>query len=130
MKLPRHVKMESGQITLCLRVLGYRKDDGPWAAHCLETDLVGYGDSFEQAMAELKELTDMQVGFAFFKNQPALLDRQAPSDIIEIYTNLVRQILQNFTVSRVTDERHRISSLPWPSNVSKSGTAFVQAQTV
>ena len=41
---------------LSLRVLGYHKD-GKWAAHCLETDLVGYGKTFKAALAELEELT-------------------------------------------------------------------------
>lgn len=67
-----------------LRVLGYM-EHGQWAARCLETDLVGRGESFDQAFDELKELTEMQVSFALQMKQPALLDHPAPPYIWQTY---------------------------------------------
>ena len=111
---------------LCLRVYGYQIKVGRWAAHCLETDLVGYGRNFNAALKELQELTEMQISFAVFKNQPALLDRPAPPEIFEMYSNNVRSILQRFTIG-TRDKKHRVASIPWPTDLSRVDTAFVPA---
>lgn len=116
------------EFMLALRVLGYR-DEGQWAAHCLETDLVGYGDTFDAALKELSELTEMQVSFAFHKNQPSLLDCPAPTGIIEAYNASLRSVLQNFTVEKKPDKERQIASIPWPS-CSKGNDSFVQAQAI
>ena len=55
--------------TLFLRVLGREIENGKWSAHCLETDIVGYGPTFDAALKELSELTEMQISFALYKNQ-------------------------------------------------------------
>lgn len=112
--------------TLYLRVLGYRESDGWWAAHCLETDLVGYGKSFHSALKNLRELTEIQVEFALFKNQPALLDKPAPIEIIEGYNLSLRSNLQQFTRHKLLDRKRRITSIPWPQNLSMP--SFVIAQ--
>jgi hypothetical protein len=96
-----------------LRVLGYQEEDGEWAAHCLETDLVGYGPGFEQALRQLRELTDMQFSFAVFKGQPSLLSRPAPLHIIETYNFLMSQVLQSFPNS-LPDPSHVLGSMPIP----------------
>jgi hypothetical protein len=117
-------KMVNENFSLYLRVLGYQEDDGSWAAHCLETDLVGYGANFEAALANLQELTAMQVSFAFYKNQPALLDRPAPTEIFELYNLLLRETLQHFTVKDRIDKSHKITSIPWPDDISTSDFAI------
>lgn len=111
---------------LCLRVFGYQVKVGRWAAHCLETDLVVYGRSFNAALKELEELTEMQISFAVFKNQPALLDRPAPPEIFELYSNNVRSILQRFTVG-TKDKNHRVASIPWPTDLRGVKASFVPA---
>jgi len=120
--------MMSGRedFVLILRVLGYQ-EDGPWAAHCLETDLVGYGDTFDEAIDELKELTDMQVSFAFFKNQPSLLDHPAPPWVLESYSLLMQSALQNFTAERKIDSERQIGSIPLPHRLDRPYSSFVQA---
>lgn len=129
--MPRSTKKTKGapkkELELYLRVLGYTKKDGIWAAHCLETDLVGYGKSFRRALNELIELTEMQLNFALFKNQRALLDRPAPADIIEIYNRLMRSNLQLATTkpSKV-DPKRRITSIPLPPKPLKSDFGFAQ----
>jgi hypothetical protein len=111
---------------LYLRVLGYLRQDGSWAAHCLETDLVGYGKSFQAALDNLQELTEMQISFAIYKNQPALLDCPAPPDIIEMYNYLVRSSIQWFTRPEKKDRKRRITSIPWPNNLTESDFALAQ----
>ncbi len=112
------MKEKKENTTLYLRVLGYQEDDGSWAAHCLETDLVGYGDNFEKALDNLRELLKMQVSFALYKNQPALLDRPAPIEIFEAYNSLLRLCLQRIVRCDKLDPKRRITSIPWPDKVS------------
>src|SRR5690242_9538251 len=90
----RRPPMPKHEARLSLRVLGYR-DGREWAAHCLETDLVGRGRTFEQALAHLMELTEMQVSFAVQRNETALLDHPAPMHVIETYSRLAREVLTN-----------------------------------
>ncbi len=127
MKSVESNSFEGEDSVLSLRVLGYQVKGGKWAAHCLETDLVGYGKTLELALTELRELTEMQVSFAFFKNQPAILDRPAPVEIHETYNTLMRSVLQSFTVGREIDKKRRLASIPWPSHPNKASDSFVQA---
>lgn len=121
---------KDGDFSLTLRVLGYQVKDGSWGAHCLETDLVGYGKTFKTALKKLLELTEMQISFAVYKNQPSLLDRPAPPEIIETYTRMVRSTLQTFTYSDKRDNKRRVASIPWPSHPKGAKNAFVQAQAL
>jgi len=107
------------EIMLSLRVLGYMTEDRQWAAHCLETDLVGYGKTFDSAVKHLQELTEMQVSFSFFKNQPALLDRPAPPQIFELYNRLFRLVLEHYNKKSPIDSKHRIGSVPLPERPRK-----------
>jgi predicted RNase H-like HicB family nuclease len=107
---------------LNIRVLGYKGRDGQWAAHCLETDLVGYGKTFELALANLEELTEMQVSFAFYKKQPSLLDRPAPPYVFETYNILWRTYLQRYTErEKLLDKTHKLANIPLPSHLQKAG---------
>lgn len=116
----------SKEVNLYLRVLGYEKPGGSWAAHCLETDLVGYGDSFNAALENLQELTEMQIGFALFKNQPSLLDKPAPPEIFEIYSHQLRSKLGRFFWHDKVDSRREITSIPWPMNLPETDFAVAQ----
>ena len=110
------------------RVLGYQEDDKQWAAHCLETDLVGYGRTFKKALANLGELTEMQISFALFKNQPALLDNPAPPGIIEIYNTLWRTYLIRYMTNRKPPPTsHIVANLPLPAHPSPTDFSFVSA---
>lgn len=127
MESANSVKFGEKDFVLSLRVFGHKVKSGKWAAHCLETDLVGYGKTLKAALNELTELTEMQVSFAFHKNQPALLDRPAPIEIIEAYTSLLRSVLQNFTTTSKADKKRAVTSIPWPSHLKKADGCFVQA---
>ncbi|HKI86373.1 MAG TPA: hypothetical protein VKA53_06485, partial [Thermoanaerobaculia bacterium] len=50
-----------------LRVLGYQ-EDGEWVALALEMDLRGYGETFQGALVELRDLVATQLSFADFKS--------------------------------------------------------------
>ena len=68
-------------------VLGYR-EDGHWCALALEMDLRGYGQSFDEALQDLRESMSMQIGFALFKNDPGMIF--FPSD--PVYFSLYAQV--------------------------------------
>jgi predicted RNase H-like HicB family nuclease len=120
MKKKSTKKSIPGKLKLYLRVLGYKKNRSIWAAHSLETDIVGYGRTFEEALNNLTELIEIQVGFAFFKGEPALLDRPAPIEIIETYNHLFRSNLQYISRPDMIDSKHRATSIPLPIVPSKS----------
>lgn len=46
--------------TVTLRAVLYR-DDGLWFAHCLEMDLIGHGDSREEALNQLQAAIQIQI---------------------------------------------------------------------
>ena len=100
---------------LSLQVLGY-EDHGEWAAHCLETDLVGRGRTFREALKHLEELTEMQVSFAVQTNKPALLDHPAPPDIWQTYMRLSQERLRNFP-RPVRTSNKAIGALPFPNKI-------------
>jgi predicted RNase H-like HicB family nuclease len=105
-------------ILIALRVLGYKEDDGQWSAHCLETDLVGVGETFEKAMSHLDDLTKMQISFGLQTNQMSLLDFPAPGNVFETYNRLLRSEIESFYRGS-TDTRHRIGSISLPRTRSK-----------
>ena len=79
---------------MTLRVLGYLEDRG-WAAHCLETDLVGRGKTFAIALKCLEELTEMQGSFATQTNQRSLLDHPAPPEIWQTFERVTQEQLRS-----------------------------------
>ena len=104
--MPKH----QSRFSITLRVLGYRDGKG-WAAHCLETDLVGHGRNFQTALSDLVELTEMQVSFALQTEQPSLLDHPAPPDIWQTYERLAQESLRNLSKPRQSPT-NAIGSLP------------------
>lgn len=115
-----------GLDVLTLKVVGYQEDDGVWAAHCLEMDLVGYGKSFKKASENLKELIEMQIDFAIFMEQPTLIYHPAPPRIFQLYELLLANYLQHFTSKkRKSDKNHRIANFPLPSISRKEEPSFV-----
>lgn len=59
-----------------LNVLGYREQED-WVAMALEMDLRGYGQTFREALEELRELVATQIRFAHFKGQAELIWKSA-----------------------------------------------------
>jgi hypothetical protein len=61
---------------ITLNVLGYQ-EEGEWVALALEMDLRGYGETFDEAFADLGDLVRMQIAFSRFKGQPELIWKAA-----------------------------------------------------
>jgi len=80
--------------TVPFNVLGYQ-EEGEWAALALEMDLRGYGETFEQALAELADLMAMQIGFAQFKGQPDLVWKPAEPVWFQLFSDMRRQLLES-----------------------------------
>lgn len=81
--------MEEGRIgdEVYVSVLGYR-EDGHWCALALEMDLRGYGQSFDEALQDLRGSMTMQIGFALFKDEPEMIF--FPAD--PVYFSLYAQV--------------------------------------
>ena len=119
-------KFMKGLDSLTLRILGYQEKDGDWAAHCLEMDLIGYGNSFEVACEKLIELIDDQLGFAIFKEQATLIYHPAPARLFQLYEMLVQSRLQHFaSKNRELNKEHRIANYTLPSDPTKFEPTFV-----
>ena len=65
-----------------LNILGYR-EDGQWVALALEMDLRGYGETWNEALDDLRDLVLMQISFAHFKGQPEMIWRSAEDEYWE-----------------------------------------------
>jgi hypothetical protein len=119
--------MANDRIALPLRVLGYQVDKNTWTAHCLETDLVGYGKSFKQALDDLVVRTEMQVSFALQTNQPSLLDKPAAGHLWELYNRFQREAIQRYNSRKMTDDSHRVANISLPSKSHLLDSSFVEA---
>jgi hypothetical protein len=64
--------MDTHIYNFMVRVLIFQ-EDGQFCAHALEMDLLGYGKTEKEAVAELAELIRSQISFARFKNDDGLL---------------------------------------------------------
>lgn len=59
-----------------LNILGY-PEDGEWVALALEMDLRGYGETWEEALDDLRDLVLMQLSFAYSKGHPEMAWKKA-----------------------------------------------------
>jgi hypothetical protein len=67
---------------LFIRVLLYQ-EEGEVCAHALELDLLGYGKTEDQAVAELFEAIQCQISFAQTKNDDSILRFPAPQEFFD-----------------------------------------------
>jgi hypothetical protein len=95
-------------------VLGYQ-EEGEWVALALEMDLRGYGQTFEQALAELADLMAMQIGFAQFKGQPELVWKPAEPVWFQLFADTRRQHLEALLRERkLTSSEYQVAALQIP----------------
>lgn len=71
-------------LRLSLRIVFYREDES-WIAHCLETDLVGVGETKRQAMTTLWDATALQFEASREWNNPANFFSPAEGRFFEMY---------------------------------------------
>ncbi len=69
-----------------VRVLGFPEEDGDgWVAVALEMDLWGHGRNFRAAFADLKDLVQMQLSFAYQQQRPEMIYRPADPRLFDIF---------------------------------------------
>ena len=67
------------KLTIGSRVLVYRDySDGDYIAHALEMDLIGFGDSPNKALTDLKNAMAAQISFAIQKKSVGAVHHMAP----------------------------------------------------
>ena len=100
-------------------VLGYREDDY-WCALALEMDLRGYGQSFDEALNDLRDSMTMQIGFALFKNEPRMIFFPADPTYFSLYAQVRNDRIMALTAGSsdsAETEREReyaITGIPIP----------------
>lgn len=72
-----------------LSILGYREGE-EWVALALEMDLRGYGETWDQAVEELRDLVLMQISFARTKDQPEMIWRDAEPQYWDLFRKAQR----------------------------------------
>ena len=94
-------------------VLGYREDE-MWVAHCLEMDILGFGESRDEALNELSELMEMKISFALQSECLESLYSPAPPEYWQRFGELNRELL--FAVDPThTAEDYFLSQLRRPA---------------
>ena len=111
---------------MTLSVLGFR-DEGSWCALGLEVDIRGYGETFEDACDDLRDLVSMQTSFAAHKKRPDMIWRPADPVCFARFAERRRRRCQDFSTPVETDE-YRAESLPLPApgNPSERRRDFVR----
>lgn len=115
-----HDRDSSGKFfEIVINVLGYRAE-GEWVALALEMDLRGYGETFEEAMADLEELVDMQVSFALQKGQPDMIWKQAEAEWVALWAQVRRDRFMDLLASKAVSESddYRVGAMPPPHVVA------------
>lgn len=67
-----------------LRIVFYREDD-QWVAHCLEFDLIGSGNSRQEALDGLNAAIVTQLEFSAANNNPLNLFAPADGEYFEMF---------------------------------------------
>lgn len=79
---------------LSFRVVVYHEGD-EWIAHSLEADIVGCGATKDEAVTALDEALDCQISFAFQMENPSLLEREAPPEILALWDEAWHETVQS-----------------------------------
>ena len=95
-------------------VLGFR-EDGQWCALALEMDLRGYGQTFDEALEDLRENMAMQIGFAHFKGDMNMIFHPAEA----IYFTLFAQVRNDRMIALTTsgaesESEYAVAGMPIP----------------
>lgn len=120
--------MEHPAITL--NVLGYQ-DEGEWVALALEMDLRGYGETFDEAYADLADLVQMQITFSRAKGQPELIWKAAEPIWFERFADVRREYLEALVrEAEMVEPEYSIAGLPIPPAqvIDSLRGSFVQAE--
>ena len=106
-------KLRSGSCKVTLNILGYR-EDAEWVALALEMDLRGYGSTFNEALRDLQDLVEMQIGFALFKGQPEMILRPADPIWFERFAESRKSCLTEMLTASHGHSNYEVAGLPIP----------------
>ena len=98
-------------------ILGY-KAEGEWVALALEMDLRGYGKTWDEALANLRDLALMQIGFARFKRQPEMIFKPADPVWFQLFAEVRRAKFEEAVRAGTADRSmsdYQTGALPIPS---------------
>jgi len=76
------------KLNVKLRAIFYREGD-EWAAHCLEMDILGHGETKEQALAQMTEALRIQVADSIDSGNLGNLFMPADDEIFRKYARAV-----------------------------------------
>lgn len=83
-----------------LNILGYREDE-EWVALALEMDLRGYGQTWDEALDDLRDLVLMQISFAHSKDQLDMIWKSAEERYWEMFRQAQRaRLLEALTTGQ------------------------------
>ena len=100
------------QFEMALNVLGYQ-ENSKWVALALEMDLRGYGNSWEEAAEDLRDLILMQIDFAFFKGQPEMIWKPAEPVWFGLFADLQAK-RKRALMSEPANAEYQIGGIPIP----------------
>ena len=88
-----------------VRVLGFPDEDGDgWVAVALEMDLWGHGRDFRAAFADVEDLVQMQISFAYQQKRPEMIYRPADPRLFDIFHRVHTMRLTRAASRRKPDE--------------------------
>jgi hypothetical protein len=87
------MKTSDQTFDLSFRVVVYRDGDD-WAAHALELDIVGCGDTPDHAWKELIAAIECQVSFALQTGDPSLIFKESPAEIVALWEETNRKSVE------------------------------------
>ena len=102
-------------LALTLNVLGVR-EDGQWCAIALEMSLRGYGETFDGALAQLKEAIEAQASFAVQHDTVDQIFVPAEPQCFKLYADLKREALKRKLLDCPTESLpdYRVGDIPLP----------------
>ena len=109
------------ELALTVNVLGVR-EDGEWCAIALEMSLRGYGETFDEALAQLQGAIEAQVSFAVQHDTVDQIFMPAEPQYFRLYADLKREAVKRELLDCPADSLpdYRVGDIPLPR--SPSGT--------
>lgn len=103
------------ELALTVNVLGVR-EDGEWCAIALEMSLRGYGETFDEALAQLQGAIEAQVSFAVQHNTVDQIFFPAEPQYFRLYADLKREAVKRELLNYQTNSPpdYRVGDIPLP----------------
>ena len=103
-------------------------ENGQYAAHCLEMDLRGWGNSFKEAKEELVGMIRAQVSFALQMRDISLLDRPADEKYFRLFRETKARALRAYPKTPAKSSTYA-DYLPIQSELKKHRLTFTNTHS-